>query len=106
MIEKIKAFFVMLWATVEKFIATTLNRIHEIYDGILAMIKSVVSDHKILLWTILGILIVADLALGARFGVIANLLLAIKGILEVVALNLGAAVIVIIGIGVWISSRK
>lgn len=106
MIEKIKEFFIALWNTIEKFLITTFTRIHEIYDGILAMIKHVVSDHKILLWTILGVLIVADLALGARFGVIANLILAVKGILEIVAVNLGAAVLVIIGVATFMSLKK
>lgn len=107
MIQKIKDFLVVsVWGNIEKFFNTTVTRVHEIYDGILTMIKAVVSNHKILLWTILGVLILADLALGVRFGVVANIVLAIKGILEIVAVNLGAAVLVIIGVAAFMSLKK
>jgi len=72
MLQKVKDFLVVsVWGNIEKIFNTTVTRIHEIYDGILAMFKHVLSDHKILLWTALGVLIV------------------------VVALNLGAAILLI-----------
>lgn len=107
MIQKIKDFFVVtIWGTTEKFINTTITRVHEIYDSFLALIKHILSDHKVLLGFAFMVLIFIDLLVGVKLGVITNLILAIKGLLEIIAVNLGAAILVVIGLILFWSYKK